>query len=252
VKDPGCATRSSSDGSSMSRPRSNAGASAHAASPLKRVQPPGRPRLVDSGQPGKTRPLNHRATIRDVRVQRDSSCPSTHRSLPWMLCSWTAFRSARNGSTNPSGPMSSSESPATQTSPVSLRTRHGRTAHGWKGGRGIRRGQRKPVLAGTQARQSPRTCGRISTADLGKRRISQGVHRPVKIIASAQYRSRRSGHPTGSGYMLVKTIKRTFIGIALVALAAVLAGCAYPQGYSDWQWKQYNPNYQPLPGDPQR
>ncbi len=40
--------------------------------------------------------------------------------------------------------------------------------------------------------------------------------------------------------------------ILLLALASFLAGCASPMDYSDWKWKQYNPNYQPLPGDPMR
>jgi len=40
--------------------------------------------------------------------------------------------------------------------------------------------------------------------------------------------------------------------LALVGLTALLAGCVYPEHYSDWQWRQYNPNYQPLPGDPSR
>jgi len=39
------------------------------------------------------------------------------------------------------------------------------------------------------------------------------------------------------------------IGLVLIALAVVLAGCVSPEGYSDWQWKQYSPNYQPLPGE---
>jgi hypothetical protein len=47
-----------------------------------------------------------------------------------------------------------------------------------------------------------------------------------------------------------KRYKWTCAVMLLVALASVLAGCALPQrDYSDWQWKQYNPNYRPLPGD---
>ena len=46
-----------------------------------------------------------------------------------------------------------------------------------------------------------------------------------------------------------KSHQWAFIGVILIALALVLAGCVYPQGYSDWQWKQYIPNYRPLPGD---
>ncbi len=38
--------------------------------------------------------------------------------------------------------------------------------------------------------------------------------------------------------------------IAFIALTSFLAGCVEPGGYSEWQWKQYNPNYRPLPGDP--
>ncbi len=38
-------------------------------------------------------------------------------------------------------------------------------------------------------------------------------------------------------------------GISALALASLLAGCAYPAGYQEWQWQQWNPNYVPLPGD---
>jgi hypothetical protein len=46
-----------------------------------------------------------------------------------------------------------------------------------------------------------------------------------------------------------KTIKWAFIGVIVTALALSLAGCASSARYSDWQWKQYNPNYRPLPGE---
>jgi hypothetical protein len=49
-----------------------------------------------------------------------------------------------------------------------------------------------------------------------------------------------------------KINKWVCIATVLVALTAVLPGCAYPANYQDWQWKQYNPNYSPLPGDPTR
>lgn len=52
--------------------------------------------------------------------------------------------------------------------------------------------------------------------------------------------------------MCCKSIQRVAVAIILIVLASVLAGCVYPQGYSDWQWKQYNPEYQPLPGDAPR
>ncbi len=32
-----------------------------------------------------------------------------------------------------------------------------------------------------------------------------------------------------------------------LAIAVALSGCVYPEGYSDWQWRQANPNYRPLP-----
>lgn len=31
-------------------------------------------------------------------------------------------------------------------------------------------------------------------------------------------------------------------------MLAVLGGCAYPEHYGDWQWRQYNPEWKPLPG----
>ena len=41
--------------------------------------------------------------------------------------------------------------------------------------------------------------------------------------------------------------------LLLLALAALLAGCLSPQQESDWRWKQYNPEYQPLhPSDRER
>jgi hypothetical protein len=43
--------------------------------------------------------------------------------------------------------------------------------------------------------------------------------------------------------------KRYFLGLMLTLLAFALAGCISPEGYSEWQWKQYSPNYQSLPGD---
>jgi hypothetical protein len=52
--------------------------------------------------------------------------------------------------------------------------------------------------------------------------------------------------------MCSNIIKWALAVVVLTAMAFGLSGCVYPQGYSDWQWKQYNPNYQPLPGDPGR
>ncbi len=52
--------------------------------------------------------------------------------------------------------------------------------------------------------------------------------------------------------MRCKHYRWSCILLAAVALASLLTGCVYPEGYSDWQWKQYNQNYQPLPGDPDR
>ena len=46
-----------------------------------------------------------------------------------------------------------------------------------------------------------------------------------------------------------KSNRWAFIGAILAALVLILAGCASREGYSDWQWKQYSPNYQPLPGE---
>ncbi len=31
-----------------------------------------------------------------------------------------------------------------------------------------------------------------------------------------------------------------------------VAGCVYPANYQEWQWKQWNPNYVPLPGAMER
>lgn len=50
------------------------------------------------------------------------------------------------------------------------------------------------------------------------------------------------------------------MALRFIALAGVLwwlvtglAGCAYPEPeQSNWRWKEYNPNYRPLPGDPSR
>ena len=52
--------------------------------------------------------------------------------------------------------------------------------------------------------------------------------------------------------MREKSLKWTCLLLALAGLLFAAAGCVYPQGYQDWEWKQYNPTYQPLPGDPQR
>jgi hypothetical protein len=57
-----------------------------------------------------------------------------------------------------------------------------------------------------------------------------------------------STSPAGQD-MRGKNLQWVFIAAMLIALALGVVGCVYPQGYSDWQWKQYNPNYRPLPGD---
>ena len=53
--------------------------------------------------------------------------------------------------------------------------------------------------------------------------------------------------------MRMKPNQKRAMGLMLAVLAVVagiLAGCAmYPQD-SDWRWKQMNPDWKPLPGDP--
>ncbi len=50
----------------------------------------------------------------------------------------------------------------------------------------------------------------------------------------------------------VDGIRHRWAQVLLVtgALIWLLAGCVYPTDYQDWKWKQWNPNYVPLPGDP--
>lgn len=50
--------------------------------------------------------------------------------------------------------------------------------------------------------------------------------------------------------MSVKGSKLALQVIALCAVVFLLVGCVYPPGYQEWQWRQYNPNSRPLPGDP--
>lgn len=44
----------------------------------------------------------------------------------------------------------------------------------------------------------------------------------------------------------------TLGGMLAFGLVWVLAGCAVPPNYQEWQWKQWNPNYVPLPGTRER
>jgi hypothetical protein len=46
--------------------------------------------------------------------------------------------------------------------------------------------------------------------------------------------------------------KLTLIGTLLLGAILLGSGCVAPSDYQDWQWKQYNPEYKPLPGDPSR
>ncbi len=41
-------------------------------------------------------------------------------------------------------------------------------------------------------------------------------------------------------------------GLLALGLLGLVSGCAYPANYQEWQWKQWNPNYVPLPGEPNR
>jgi len=52
----------------------------------------------------------------------------------------------------------------------------------------------------------------------------------------------------------VSYVFRTGILVGAFACVSIclLAGCAYPANYQEWQWKQWNPNYVPLPGEPNR
>jgi len=44
--------------------------------------------------------------------------------------------------------------------------------------------------------------------------------------------------------------KLILLAMGALVLMSLLTGCVGSKEYSDWQWKQYNPNYRPLPGDP--
>jgi hypothetical protein len=48
------------------------------------------------------------------------------------------------------------------------------------------------------------------------------------------------------------TLRVLFTAGLLLALAGALTGCILPEHYSEWQWKQYNPEWKPLPGGPDR
>lgn len=42
------------------------------------------------------------------------------------------------------------------------------------------------------------------------------------------------------------------LSVLLVGIALTLVGCAYPENYQEWQWRQYNPEWKSLPGGPDR
>ena len=54
----------------------------------------------------------------------------------------------------------------------------------------------------------------------------------------------------GLGHVVRIQARRSWVLDAVLALGllGLLAGCAYPANYQEWQWKQWNPNYVPLPG----
>lgn len=83
------------------------------------------------------------------------------------------------------------------------------------------------------------------------RRLSIGEIKLRREVSALQIftPSRASTSQPEEPDMRGKRLQWAFIAVVLTALALGLAGCVYPQGYSDWQWKQYNPNYRPLPGD---
>ncbi len=41
-------------------------------------------------------------------------------------------------------------------------------------------------------------------------------------------------------------------GVVMLTISLLTGGCAYPANYHEWQWKQWNPNYVPLPGEVDR
>lgn len=45
-------------------------------------------------------------------------------------------------------------------------------------------------------------------------------------------------------------LRRAWLGFALALLLPILASCIYPEReHSQWRWKQFSPEYRPLPGD---
>ncbi|HEY5911643.1 MAG TPA: hypothetical protein VJA21_13670 [Verrucomicrobiae bacterium] len=56
---------------------------------------------------------------------------------------------------------------------------------------------------------------------------------PVALVRHAMRRARAPG---------------VVLAICL-GLASILPGCVYPEHYQEWKWKQWNPEYRPLPGD---
>lgn len=47
-------------------------------------------------------------------------------------------------------------------------------------------------------------------------------------------------------------LRLLLLAIHVLALAGILAGCVASDQYSEWQWRQYNPEWRSLPGQPDR